>query len=431
MQSGYNVAAKPLRFLAYRRIYLMKKLLALSISLPALAVIMPAQAEGTWGDDLAKAVRDGKASLDFRYRYEYVDQDSFDDEAEASLMRSRLTLESADLKGFKALIEADNVTNIGVNDYNSTENGKTEYPVVADPEGTEINQIWLKYKMESFTGTGGRQRINLGNQRFVGGVAWRQNEQTYDGGRIEWAPLEGLSIDASYVYNINRIWGPDDGDNPADLEGDNFFLRADYALTENHKLAAFGYFLDIDDQGRFAAGKTVNNSSDTYGLEYSGKIDRFSLRASWATQSEAGDSELSYDADYYAVELGAKFELFDLKVGYEMLEGDEGVGFATPLATLHKFQGWADKFLTTPGDGIEDAWASVGGKLGPVKLAAIYHDFQAESSSTDFGTEIDLVATWAVNKQFTLQAKYASFDTDDSSRYDDTDKAWLTLQLKL
>ena len=94
-------------------------------------------------------------------------------------------------------------------------------------------------------------------------------------------------------------------------------------------------------------------------------------------------------------------------------------------------QGWADKFLTTPGDGIEDAYVSVGGKLGPVKLAVVYHDFQAESSSTDFGTELDLVATWPVNKQFTVQAKFASFDTDDSARFGDTDKAWLTLQLKL
>lgn len=114
-----------------------------------------------------------------------------------------------------------------------------------------------------------------------------------------------------------------------------------------------------------------------------------------------------------------------------MLASDNNVGFATPLATLHKFQGWADMFLSTPGDGIEDAYVSVGGKLGPVKLAATYHDFQAESSSTDFGTEIDVVATWPVNKQFTVQAKYAAFDTDDSARYVDVDKYWLTLQLKL
>jgi len=75
-------------------------------------------------------------------------------------------------------------------------------------------------------------------------------------------------------------------------------------------------------------------------------------------------------------------------------------------------------------------YISVGGKAGPVKLAAVYHDFQAESASTDYGTEIDLVATWPVNKHFTVQAKYAAFDADDPS-FSDVDKAWLTLQLKL
>ena len=75
-------------------------------------------------------------------------------------------------------------------------------------------------------------------------------------------------------------------------------------------------------------------------------------------------------------------------------------------------------------------YASVGGSLGPVKLAAIYHDFQAEDSSEDFGTELDLSATWPINKKFTLQAKFASFDAD-SDRYSDTDKIWFVAQMKL
>jgi hypothetical protein len=409
----------------------MKKLLATCIALQVLNPAMYVHAEETWGDTLAKAITDGKASVDFRYRYEGVDQDNIDDDAEASTMRSRLTLESGKIGGFHGLFEVDNVTSIGVSDYNSTENGKTRYPVVADPEGSEVNQMWLSYQQEGLATHAGRQRINHGNQRFVGGVSWRQNEQTYDGGRVQWEPMDALKIDLSYVYNINRIFGPNDGANPADWEGDNGFLRVDYQLAKNHKLSGFGYMLDIDDQGKYASGKTVNNSSDTFGLEYSGKFDWLSVDASFATQSDAGDSELNYDADYYKVELGAKFKPVTLKAGYEVLASDNNVGFATPLATLHKFQGWADMFLGTPGDGIEDAYVSVGGKVGPVKLAAIYHDFQAESSSTDFGTEIDLVATWPVNKQFTVQGKYASFNTDDSARYVDVDKFWLTLQLKL
>ncbi len=391
----------------------------------------PAVALDDFTEQLSRAVKEGKASLDFRYRFEWVDQDGFDDEAEASLMRSRITLESAELWNLTGLIEADNVTNIGPNDYNSTENNKTEYPVVADPEYTEINQIWMKYSADSWKATGGRQRINHLNQRFVGGVAWRQNEQTFDGGRIEWTPMEALSVDFAYTWNVNRIFGPDDGANPADLEGDTFFLLANYDIAENHRLSGFGYFLDFDEDGGFAAGKTVNLSSDTYGLEYQGKFNIVDVRASFARQSDAGDSELDYDANYYLAEVGVTVSGIKFQAAYEVLESDNGVGFATPLATAHAFQGWADLFLTTPGDGIEDANLSIGGKLGPVNVKAIYHDFQAESSSEDFGTEIDLIATWPVNKQFTVQAKYASFDTDVEERFPDTDRAWLTLQLKL
>jgi len=389
-----------------------------------------AQAQETWGDGLSKAVGDGKVSLDFRYRFENVDQDGFDKDATANTLRSRITLATAPWGGFSALIEMDDVTNIGSADYNSTENGKTQYPVIADPEGTDINQGYFKYAGEDFAGILGRQRIVHGNQRFIGGVAWRQNEQTYDSLRGTWDPMEILQLDLAYVNNVSRIFGPEDGANPADLKGDNYFFRADYQMARNQKLTGYGYWLDFEAQRGYASDKTVDNSGDTYGVEYSGQFGWFSIIAAYATQSDAGSSTLNYDANYYLVELGAKFGGVDFKGGYEVLGAGDGVGFKTPLATLHKFQGWADKFLSTPGDGIEDMYVGVNGNLGPVKLTAIYHDFQAEDSKADFGTEIDLVATWPINKQFSIQTTYAAFDAD-SIRYTDTDKAWVTLQLKL
>lgn len=406
-------------------------------SLLALLMIgSAAQADSSGFDSLSKMVTDGSAKVDLRYRFEGVDQDGFDDDAEASTLRSRLTLTSAALHGFNAQLEFDDVTSVGVSDYNSTTNGETRYPVVADPEGTDFNQAWLAYSVDSWSARLGRQRILNGSQRFVGGVGWRQNEQTYDGLRFEARPLDGLSLDISYVYNVNRIFGPDDGAQPADWEGDNVFLRAQYDFAGSHALIGFGYLIDVESQGAYSAGQTVNNSTSTFGVEYKGKfMDWLGASATWATQSDDGDSELNYDADYYMVELSGSFKPLTLKVGYEVLEAGEdkntglNVGFKTPLATLHKFQGWADKFLATPADGIEDAYIGISGKLGPVKLGAFYHDFQAESASTDYGTELDLVATWPVNKQLTLQAKYADYDADDLLT--DTTKFWLTAQLKL
>jgi hypothetical protein len=390
-----------------------------------------AQAEEGVMGGLNKAVTEGSVKLDFRYRYENVDQDGFSKDANASTLRSRITFLSGTVAGLNALLEFDNVSYIGNDNFNSTQNGKVQYPVVADPKGTQVNQAWLKYTWEELSGAYGRQRILHGNQRFVGGVAWRQNEQTYDGFRAQWGNDNGLSLDYAYVYKVNRIFGPDDGiPQPAYWRGDNNLLRLDWKIGDSHSIAGYYYGLDIDNRGAWDPNKSVNNSTDTIGIEYSGKFGPFGARAAYATQKDAGDSLVDYDADYYMIEGAMDFAGMNGKIGYEVLGAGDGVGFKTPLATLHKFQGWADLFLVTPGDGIEDFYLGLTGALGPVKLGGFYHNFQAEDSSEDFGDEIDLVATWAINKQFTTQLKYANFKSD-SDRYADTDKIWVTLQLKL
>ncbi|MCB1701599.1 MAG: alginate export family protein [Halioglobus sp.] len=389
-----------------------------------------AQAADGITDSLVEAVKGGTVALDFRYRYEGVDQDGIDKDAQASTLRSRITATSGSLHGFTVLGEADNVSVVGADKYNSTENGKTQYPVVADPSGTEINQVYLKYTADSANGIYGRQRINYSNQRFVGGVAWRQNEQSFDGFRANWQALESINLDYSYTYRVHRVFGPDDGVNPAEWDGDNQFLYVDWKVAEGHNIGAFGYYIDVDSQHGYSDAKTVNNSSETWGLEYVGKVSVLDVRAAYASQADAGNSELDYNADYYFLEVGGKVAAIGLKAGYEVLAAGDGVGFATPLATLHKFQGWADQFLTTPGDGVEDLYFGVSGALGPVQLAAIYHDFQAEESGGDFGDEIDLAATWPVNEHFTTELKAAVFNADSDS-YTDTNKVWLTLQLKL
>jgi alginate export protein len=395
-------------------------------------VAMSAASQESTADDISSMVTNGKATLDFRYRYEFVDQDGKPKDAKASTLRSRLTLASASYKGYSFLTEFDNVSHIGDDKYNSTANGNTEYPVVADPKGTAVNQAWLKYTWDELSGAYGRQRINHGSQRFVGGVGWRQNEQTYDGFRAEWGAASSVKLDYAYVYNVNRIFGPDDGPvQPASLRGDNHFARLDWTIAEGHTVSGFGYGIEIDEAFDYAPGKSVDNSSNTFGLEYAGKFGPVSAKAAYASQSDAGDSNLDYDADYYMLEGAVGFSGLTAKLGYEVLGGDNGVGFKTPFATLHKFQGWADMFLTTPGDGVEDIYVGLTGKVGPVKLGGFYHDFQAEDSSADFGSELDLVATWPVNKSLSLQFKYADFSTDNKARYADTTKAWLMVSFKI
>lgn len=227
------------------------------------------------------------------------------------------------------------------------------------------------------------------------------------------------------------MFGPADGSNPADWHGDSTFLRARYDLSDGHSLVGFAYLLDVEAQSGFTAGKTVNSASDTLGVAYRGAFAGVKLLARYATQTDSGASELDYRASYYVLELDAPLGGMRLKAAHEVLGADNGVGFGTPLANGHRYQGWADKFLATPGDGLTDTWVSLDGNVGPVALTARYHDFNADASSASFGTEIDLQARWVINKWLSATAKAALFETDNPARYPDTTKAWLMLQVRL
>ena len=375
--------------------------------------------------------------FDFRYRYEQVDQQGFEDDAYASTLRTRLNYTTAEWNGLIAMLEAANVLVVGQYDlYNSTTNGATDRPVVADPKYTEINQAWLQYKRGSFTGIGGRQVINLDNQRFVGNVAWRQNDQTYDAVTLKLGAVPRTQLFYSWVGNVNRVTGPDNGTFPGNLTGSTNLLNARVDLGAIGTLSLFDYWLSFDRNTPFAAAVTNNLSSNSYGVHYTGTY-KFSdaVKLNWigsiARQADDGDSTLDYTADYYLVEGGLGVKNFGLKAGYEVLGGNtraNTTGFQTPLATLHIFQGWADKFTTTPQQGVEDFYVGGSANFGDLAMQLIYHDFQAEAVSQDFGTEWDASVGYKFGTRYEALLKYANYAaTSDATgaQASDTTKTWL------
>ncbi|MEQ9450531.1 MAG: alginate export family protein [Pseudomonadales bacterium] len=401
----------------------MKTVPLLLILFLALASLAP-DARAVQTDALKQAVTDSTVKLNLRYRYEYVDQDGVDDEAGASTLRARLSWSSASVGKWQAGAEADYVALLGAERYNSTVNGETQYPVVADPEGFDLNQAFLKYSDDNLTATFGRQRNLQTDQRFVGGVGWRQNEQTYDAARAEFKLNDALSIDYSYVWNVNRIFGPDGGVQPSDWRSDSHFLLAEFALADDHKLEGFAYLLDFENDNG------IPNSTATYGVSYRGKLGPLKLTGTYATQSDYADSPLDYDADYFGISAATTFDPVTISVGYELLGSDDGVAaFRTPLATLHKWQGWADKFLGTPADGIEDIYVGIAGAIGPVKLAATYHDYGADEGSADYGDELNVVANFVIADGISGQLKLADYNADEFAT--DTTKIWFSLIVSL
>lgn len=102
-----------------------------------------ALAEGA--ETLKDAFMEGKPYIDIRYRFEYVEQDGLSEKSRASTIRTRLGYKSGEFKNFSTLMEFENVSQIGVDNYNDTLNGRADHPVVSDVENTELNQAFLQY----------------------------------------------------------------------------------------------------------------------------------------------------------------------------------------------------------------------------------------------------------------------------------------------
>lgn len=388
---------------------------------------------------------------DVRIRHEGVDQDGIAKDANANTIRTKFGYKSGVSNGFQFLIEGEDVASIGSTKFNDTLNGKTMYPVVADPVGTEVNQAWVSYSgISDTTIKAGRMGMNLDNQRFVGTVGWRQNDQTYDAVMLSNSSIDGLTVHLAEVSQVNRIFGEDsnvpDDPNDGKLDTTTRVLNATYKVSDSLSVTGYGYFLDIDD---FAG-----LSSKTYGVRVTGNTQlsdglKLVYEAELAEQHDYKDNPTSYDATYYHIAPAIKGGNWLVGVGLESLEGEAGnaaKSFKTPLATLHKFNGWADKFLATPAGGLEDLYAKAvytvkgqGNILDNTKFVVMYHEFDAEDSTSgmdSLGDELDIAISHPLNvsnipllKSGSILLKYADYDADDFAT--DTEKLWLEVSFKL
>ena len=373
--------------------------------------------------ELEKALVGGKATVDARLRYEHAEVGSLED-GDALTIRTRLGYGTGDFHGFKAFIEAEDTTAINDDeDYSVPAPSDQKVPgtsIIADPEGTQINRAWLSY---SYTDTSiklGRQRIYLDNARFIGNVGWRQSEQTYDAVSLTNNSIPDTRLFYGYLDQKNDIFYNY-------VEMDTHLINLSYSGIPNNTLTAYGYLIDFP--------RAAANSVDITGVSATGKYpidDNLSLnyRIEYAYQEEGDDAPVDYEADYYHLSVEGSYSGFSLGVGYEVLGSDDGkAGFKTPLATVHAFNGFADLFLSTPKGGLEDIYVAAGYKFGPVPVKLIYHDFESDEGGIDYGSEIDLVASYKISQNTTVLAKYADFESDWIGK-PDVDKFWLQLHFK-
>ncbi|OJU08756.1 MAG: hypothetical protein BGN86_05650 [Caulobacterales bacterium 68-7] len=367
---------------------------------------------------LGDAITGGKPILEMRARYEGVDQAGLPEDAAAYTLRTRLGWETAAFADVKGLVEIENIVATG--DYNvavpgpggASLNGKTRYPAVGDPEVTEINRLQLSWTPSAAFGvTAGRQRIGIDDQRFVGGVAWRQDEQTFDALRFDGGTT---AVRATYLYigRVNRTLG-----DLRDWDSDSHLVNLAWTVSPKLRLEGFAYALSF--------ANAPASSGLTTGVRAAGKTNAGPAAVAWtltaARQTDWRNSPRSFDLGYLQGDIAGTVGAWTLKAGYERLDGDGVTGFSTPLGTNHLFQGWSDAFAVAGGgktgvDGIADAWLGLT-FAPPLKtrwfsaptFTLVRHDFDAQRTGADLASEWDAQATAALTLHVTALLKYADF----------------------
>lgn len=373
---------------------------------------------------------------DLRTRYEDVDQAGLPRDAHALTFRLRGGV-AAKAGPLSAIVEGQGTLAAIDNHFDGLHPDATR-PLVADPQDIALYRAQLQYRSSIATITAGRQRIALDDERFVGAIQFRQNGQTFDAARAELTPLKGLKADVSYVWSVRTIWGIDGiGARQQAVSGDTILANLSYA-TPLGALTGFGYLIDQDEQ----PVQGFRLSSQSYGVRLAGarplsRAVKLAYQLSYARQSDYGRNPNDYAADYYLLDASVDARGWKLGGGYEVLGADAGAAltsFQTPLATAFKFQGWADKFLTTPPNGVRDLYGSLGygrktlGPLTAVSLQAVFHRFRSDRLSQHYGNEIDLLASAKLGST-TVSLRYADYHADAFAT--DTRKLWLTAEWSL
>lgn len=331
--------------------------------------------------DIDSALKGSSVDINFRYRAESADVKGGATAALANTLKSRATVKTGSLSGFSILVEGDNTLHITDHFYDK-ENGRdaNDYDLVLDQETTQLNQAYIQYTNSHSTIKAGNQRITLDNQRHVGGVAFRQDEATFDALSVSNTSIQDTRIFVAIANNKNSITNT----NSKESIG---LVNVKYAI--NQDISVSGFYYGIRDVNKENSGIDL----DTFGTRAVGSVNGVNFTAEVASQNKSTATDNNFTTRYHHVNASTKLGSLKTTLGYEVFTSDHGeAAFITPLGTNHKFFGWTDVFLKGAGNnGIEDIYVSFVTKVAGVKLVGQYHNYSANEGGDPLGNELGFV----------------------------------------
>lgn len=376
------------------------------------------QAHSNWNNE------NQEFEFGFRPRIAHMEDDPSGRTASALF---RFQLKSQWQESFNTLIEVDHVELAWEDDFS---NGVffNNKPSIPDAGGTDLNQFLLNYSATNHLSFSiGREVIKFANQRFVGSNGFWQNEQSFDAAGFQYEFGTASSVQYRYLNKARRITGAQAGKNlspsdsnfdaanglrPAAFLGvhnhDTHLIHLDYKDLDNLKLSAYFYEINI------VEAKTLSNRSFGASVEYKNNLDglRIVSYAELALQKRT-----STNSDSLIPYIHLQFELgknaHNLAFHYEQLSSKNNVSFVTPLASLHDFNGWNDRFLITPASGLKDYSLRYLWRKSNWKVDVRYHLFKRDSDEQKLGNEIDVDFAYRFDRDNTLLLRVADVSSSN------------------
>ncbi|HEX8901638.1 hypothetical protein [Vitreimonas sp.] len=391
----------------------MRKVIVRAAGVVAGAASLAGVANAEDAGSISEAIQNGELIAEARARYETFEQVGQND-ADALTLRSRLGWQTGTWNGLSALVEFEDVRDLG-GDYNDGIPPAEPYATIGDPPGTELNRLQLRWQInQHLNATIGRQYISFDDNRFLDVSNSRQDARTLDALRADFT-LNGLKATYAYVDHVNNTTAEYN-----DWESASHLLNVSQTFSDAFKLTGFGYFFDFDEPA-----SAINQSSQFLGVRATGKdIEALGLTwsyaASYAQQQDYGSSTVSFDLDYWQASVTAEYGEWSVQLWQETLEGDGARGFFTPLGSSNSFHGWAGAFISKPADGLVDRnvmlsyspeWAP--DFLEDLTFMVRYYDFEAERTDADFGEEWDFAVGADITDNLDFSIDYGDYESGD------------------
>ncbi len=382
------------------------------------AFLLSGQTNSSNAQDLlgVSFINNVKPYLEFRPRYEYVDVDnSSNKEANALTIRTKVGVKIGTVlgvNGLSAVLEAIDVSAL-IDDYAPQ---KTGYETVLDPDNTRITQAYVAYSLGNYTFIAGRKYVIIDDHRFIGTIGWRQMPQSFGILAVAGKPVPGLDFLLAGIYERKFI--VDSGNIDWKLDKMPLILDVNYKVVPQLKIKGFAYLL--------------TDIHNTYGVKASGAVDLGGIKVSYLGeyakqtdpyQKDNVSTKPDIDTDYYRLKIGASSMGFFGNIMYTYFgdAGGKNAGFSVPLATNHKWDGWADVLLAGAANGFYygmKEWCISAGYKNPVigKIMIAYLKFDSDKNpgiGKSIGSEIDALYAKKLTKRLSFLAKAAWYNADN------------------